>query len=483
MPDLDQGGTFRETTRIYQGPSLGWSQAAAPPTSVAMVTVAGTTVVQQGTSLVHVNVNGSVTLQLPAAKGNPAGAGQVPGSYLQTVLTINDVGGFAQAFPITVLPAAGETISGGTSFIIGANYGLVSLLSDVLNGGWTAVNSVSGSALTDAPNDGFAYGRLSAAWGKVVPLAGGTMTGALVLNADPAAALGAATKQYVDTGLGAKVAKGGDTMTGLLTLSANPTAALGAATKQYVDQRLPRSYLAGLTMSTSGPSTTFSVAAGEAVDSTSVDMMALASALSKTTAAWVVGAGLGALDTGVIAINTWYHAFLIKRTDTGVVDVLVSLSPSAPTLPPSYSLFRRIGSLRTNASSQWTLFIQLGDEFLWLTALVDMAAVACSATSALRTLTVPTGVQVWAKGMATLFITSAGTHALFYSPDMGTQASGAPAGFTSHYCNITNQIDAKDMTIRTNTSAQISVVSGSAAAGAGTTWVTYGWTDRRGRDA
>jgi hypothetical protein len=61
--------------------------------------------------------------------------------------------------------------------------------------------------------------------------AGGTMTGALILAADPVVALGAATKQYADT----MVAKAGGTMTGLLVLSANPSAALGAATKQYVD--------------------------------------------------------------------------------------------------------------------------------------------------------------------------------------------------------------------------------------------------------
>ena len=42
---------------------------------------------------------------------------------------------------------------------------------------------------------------------------GGTMTGALVLNADPSANLGAATKQYADL----KVAKAGDALTGPLT--------------------------------------------------------------------------------------------------------------------------------------------------------------------------------------------------------------------------------------------------------------------------
>lgn len=56
---------------------------------------------------------------------------------------------------------------------------------------------------------------------------GGTMTGALILNADPSVALGAATKQYVDAGDALKVNKAGDTMTGALvvnsTISSNST--------------------------------------------------------------------------------------------------------------------------------------------------------------------------------------------------------------------------------------------------------------------
>ena len=52
--------------------------------------------------------------------------------------------------------------------------------------------------LGEAPTDGFSYGRASGAWSKVLPLSGGTLTGALTLNADPTTALGAATKQYVD---------------------------------------------------------------------------------------------------------------------------------------------------------------------------------------------------------------------------------------------------------------------------------------------
>ena len=72
-----------------------------------------------------------------------------------------------------------------------------------------------------------------------VAKAGDTMTGPLVLNADPTLALHAATKQYVDSiDLTSRVAKAGDTMTGPLVLNADPVVALGAATKQYVDNRI-----------------------------------------------------------------------------------------------------------------------------------------------------------------------------------------------------------------------------------------------------
>jgi hypothetical protein len=76
---------------------------------------------------------------------------------------------------------------------------------------------------------------------------GDTMTGALVLSGDPTVALGAATKQYVDSGNALKLNLSGGTMTGQLVLSGNPTVALGAATKQYVDSGLSNLNGANLT--------------------------------------------------------------------------------------------------------------------------------------------------------------------------------------------------------------------------------------------
>src|SRR5579872_5791277 len=62
------------------------------------------------------------------------------------------------------------------------------------NGAWL----ISPGGMIDAPLDGVSYGRRGGVWAGVLPLAGGTLSGALTLFGDPGAALQAATKQYVD---------------------------------------------------------------------------------------------------------------------------------------------------------------------------------------------------------------------------------------------------------------------------------------------
>jgi hypothetical protein len=103
------------------------------------------------------------------------------------------------------------------------------------------IESLQTIKLADAPLDGKSYGRLSASWSQVLPIVGGTLTGPLILSADPATALGASTKQYTDT----KLPLAGGTLTGALVLAADPGTNLGAATKQYADTKVP---LAGGTM-------------------------------------------------------------------------------------------------------------------------------------------------------------------------------------------------------------------------------------------
>jgi hypothetical protein len=240
------------------------------------------------------------------------------------------------------------------------------------------------------------------------------------------------------------------------------------------------SVLQGLGMSTSAASTSFTVAAGVASDSSYTDFMTLASALTKTTAAWSLGAAAGSYDSGIIGNNTWYHVFLMKRPDTGVVDVCTSLSPTAPTtggnIPAAYTLFRRIGSMKTNGSAQWTLFIQNGDEFLWDVAVVDFASIATTNSSVLKALSVPSGINVNALFSARNNVGSGGAALYFSCPDITAPTSGGDVVMLA----VPPAAVAGAYNIRTNTSNQIRV-TGNATTGTYSI-NTYGWIDRRGRD-
>jgi len=135
----------------------------------------------------------------------------------------------------------------------------------------------------------------------------------------------------------------------------------------------PTSYITGLAPAWS-TTTTLSVAAGKARDDADAADIALASAMTKSLSAWAAGTGNGGLDTGTIAASTYYYIWLIKRTDGTAVDVLLSLSGTAPTMPANYTIKRCIGRIRTNASSQINQLIMIsanpsvGGCEIWTTA-------------------------------------------------------------------------------------------------------------------
>ncbi len=140
--------------------------------------------------------------------------------------------------------------------------------------------------------------------------------------------------------------------------------------------------------------TSFSVATGFIGDSTSVDILALRSALTKTTASWAVGTAAGGLDSGAIANNTWYAAYVIKRIDTGVVDVIFSTSATSPTLPTNYTLFRRVAWVRTDGSAQFRKWFQRGRQFLWDAKVSELNEINPASTNRiLLTVTTPINVE------------------------------------------------------------------------------------------
>lgn len=245
---------------------------------------------------------------------------------------------------------------------------------------------------------------------------------------------------------------------------------------------LGRGYIGGLQLSQDTDADhDITIAAGEARDDGDSANIVLASAITKQIdAAWAVGTDAGGLDTGSVAINTWYHLHAIKRLDTGVVDALFSLSATSPTLPTNYDVSRRIGAVLTDGSANIIAFFQDGDRFLWDVPVRDLNGEVVGTTAELHALSVPPSTRPVAA------ITSSNTVALAFvlitAPEQtDTAASGAVHNLQSpDRDNGAFNGSIFDGTLKADSSSQLRL---RASANVDVDAVTLGWIDRRGRDA
>jgi hypothetical protein len=127
---------------------------------------------------------------------------------------------------------------------------------------------------------------------------------------------------------GEKVAKSGDTMTGLLVLSADPSADLGAATKQYVDaaQDAAEDYADGLASNydAAGSAATAQSNAEDYADGLAVNYDAAgAAAAAETNANSYTDTEIGLLDTDDIEEGSNQY-FTDARAKGSAIDLLTS---------------------------------------------------------------------------------------------------------------------------------------------------------------
>lgn len=260
---------------------------------------------------------------------------------------------------------------------------------------------------------------------------------------------------------------------------------------------LPRSYLAGLGLvnNAGSPNTKIDIGAGVAQDAGNAGGMTLAATLTKDiSAVWAVGSGNGGLATalGAVAPSTTYHLFLIKRTDTSVVDAYFDTSVTAANIPSPYTLFRRVGSRRTSGASAIIGFTQDGDYVRLNASVLDVTVTNPGTVAVTATLTsVPTGVPVQAllnayadniNGLVTLFLYLSDLAATDEAPSR----SVAPLCTTGIVINATGLADTAAMgqtMIRTNASSQIRYRINLSNAVINVRIVTLGWWDTRGRNA
>jgi hypothetical protein len=216
----------------------------------------------------------------------------------------------------------------------------------------------------------------------------------------------------------------------------------------------------------SGSASQFSVSAGEAFSSSGTDLMILASNYSKVgTAAWSVGTGGGAIDTGSLTANAFWYIYLIKRPDTGVVDICISLSANAPTvggnIPSAYTLSQLIGAFKTDATPQIRGFYQRVNTFYYITPLQDYSALAVGTSRALATLSAPSNSTALFRAYT---YNSGAAVAFLIQPTLETDR--APGAFMSAQGEVANQGQAGHYRLPVDINSQIALRASVAASSA-----------------
>ena len=270
-----------------------------------------------------------------------------------------------------------------------------------------------------------------------------------------------------------------------------------------------RNFIDGFQTSTAGGSKVMTIGAGSAYDVTNTNFIELSSTFTKTIAStFTAGSGNGGLDTGAVAAGTVYHIFVIKNPTTNAVDILFSLSPSAPTMPSGFTLKRRVMTMFTDGGSNWTGYFQRKNT-IYLAGVSngffsDNQAAVSNTTVTLAS--VPTGINV--KVIGTLGITGSNANAQTGFGWLASIGQSAPPSNTTTVGNTTTERtdimasgghtagessflyhqNTTFFELWTNTSAQLALTAGATASNTAQTGNVniririIGWEDPRGLD-
>lgn len=236
-----------------------------------------------------------------------------------------------------------------------------------------------------------------------------------------------------------------------------------------------RGHINGLTLSNNATDATndIDIATGSAAsDGATPVLMTLGSVFTKRLdAAWAVGSGNGGWLDGASMPDGWGFAFLIRRSDTGVVDVGFSASTS-PTLPTNYDRKRRIGAI-IRASGAIRAFKQDGDWFNFGTVTTDVST-TLGTSAVLYALPIPAGIGIQVRVRVMAFTTSA--YVLISSPNETDQSPTSSGPLATVFTPTT--VSSGEADVFTSTGE---VRGRSSAAGVSIRLAVIGWFDQRGR--
>lgn len=296
----------------------------------------------------------------------------------------------------------------------------------------------------------------------------------------------------------------GTPVLGLLLLDSDNLVLLRGtgSTTQAIRAPLPRGSLGGLGLTraagASNPNRGVTIAVGECRTGTagagpSVQNAYVASALTKQLdAAWAEGSPAGGRPSGGPSLGTdqWWHVFVIEKPD-GTVDAGFDDNVSATNLladATGYTNFRRVGSVRTDGSSDLLDWVQEGDLFLYATLpALDLSVTSqdyATADTAITLDYLPPGVRT--KGLVVVNANNV-TSGLFLpgdvasggNPDINQPLSVAP--MPNLHPGSTADITAL-MELLTNTSQQITYRVDSGDTSSDLYIQVHGWVDSRGKN-
>jgi hypothetical protein len=251
----------------------------------------------------------------------------------------------------------------------------------------------------------------------------------------------------------------------------------------------------GLTLSNNGTDAANDIDVAVGVASAASNphaLMTLGGALTKQIdAAWAVGTNQGCLDgtesaAGTPDISTWYHVYLIRRSDTGVEDIACSENASTPSIdatpiPVAYDQYRRIGSVYNDAGGDLAGFTQIGDEFLWDVQYQNSDTNNPGTAPVTLAVRAPLGIvtQVILAARGADLTPASRTDFLVSSLD--TSAATPGSGVFTLQTDAASEYSVTQIRIMTNTSSQIRYELSQSTTDHYFTTTGVGWVDTRGR--
>lgn len=226
--------------------------------------------------------------------------------------------------------------------------------------------------------------------------------------------------------------------------------------------QFPSMWMQGLVLSNNAGDATndLDFTAGQCRDATNARNIVVAALTKRSDATFVVGTNQGTLDAGAIG-NNEYYVFAILRSDTGVTDILCSLSSTAPTMPTNYDYKRLVGYfLRVGGTIVAFKAYESeggGLDWLWSSPTLDIN-LANTLTTSRRTDAVK--VPLTFSTVAHIFVqcTDATTAAqeIIYSPDM---ADITPTAALANYEHTTATAQPRAIFVRTSAAGLIAARS------------------------